>query len=232
MPQTVLVVDDDELLRRSVAFHLQKAGYQVQTAAAAEAAIATARVERPDLVLLDINLPQMDGLQALRSFRDELSIPVILVTARRREFDEVLGLELGANDYVTKPFDKDVLVARVRAALRTGQQANPRPGEEAAIQVGDLLINPAAHTVTVAGRLVDLSPREYRLLLTLAREAGRVIANDELLDRVWGAEFAGQMQVVYVHVRWLREKIEEDPQKPHRLLTVRGVGYKLVPTEE
>lgn len=226
--QSLLLVDDDELMRRSMAFHLEKAGYHVQTAPAAEPALACARRERPDLVLMDINMPGMDGLQAMRAFQTEFATPVILVTARRREFDEVLGLELGANDYVTKPFDKDVLVARVRAALRNTSSAAAPPQKTLPIVAGDLTIDPSAHTVTLAGRRVELAPREFDLLAILAREAGNVVSNDELLDRVWGPGFEGQTQVLYVHVRWLREKIEQNPQAPCRLLTVRRVGYKLV----
>lgn len=231
MPQSILVVDDDELMRQSVTFHLEKAGYHVQTAAAAEPALALAQTQRPDLVLLDVNLPGMDGLAALRHFQNDLNLPVILVTARRREFDEVLGLEMGANDYITKPFDKDVLIARVRSVLR--RVAPPAAAAvQNAIQVGDLTLVPNAHTATVAKRKVTLSPREFRLLHTLALEAGNVLSVDDLLQRVWGAEFIGQPQVVYVHIRWLREKIEDDPQRPTRILTVRGIGYKLAAPED
>jgi DNA-binding response OmpR family regulator len=154
---------------------------------------------------------------------------VIFLTARRRELDEVLGLELGADDYITKPFDVDVLLAHIKAVLRRAERAVSASSVERppALVVGDLKIDPLAHTVTLAGKDIVLSPREFDLLHTLALEPGRVFSMDELLGRVWGAEFIGQPQVVYVHIRWLREKVEKDPNHPRRILTVRGVGYKL-----
>lgn len=231
MPQHILIVEDDALMRRSTAFNLEKSGYRVSTAASAEDALLFVQSERPDLILLDIGLPGMDGLEALRKLRMNLETPVIFVTARRRELDEVVGLELGADDYVTKPFDLDVLLAHIRAVLRRSERA-AAPGTQAeSLYVGDLAINPAAHTVAIAGKLVDLSPREFDLLHVLATQPGRVMPVDQILARVWGAEFAGQPQAVYVHVRWLREKIESDPNRPRRLVTVRGVGYKLEAVE-
>ncbi|NOZ28807.1 MAG: response regulator transcription factor [Chloroflexi bacterium] len=230
-PAHILLVDDDALLRQSLAFNLEQAGYQVSTAASAEDALALAHRTPPDLVLLDIGLPGMDGLEALRHFQEHLGIPVIFLTARRRELDEVLGLELGADDYITKPFDLDVLLARIKAVLRRARSSESPPREPAPLVVGDLEIDPAAHTVTVAGRPVDLSPREFDLLYTLALEAGHVVSVDDLLARVWGSEYAGESQVVYVHIRWLREKLEETPNHPRRILTIRGVGYKLEPQE-
>jgi DNA-binding response OmpR family regulator len=229
MDSHILLVDDDALLRRSLAFNLEQANYRVSTAANAEDALALARRDRPDLVLLDIGLPGMDGLDALRYFQAQVGVPVIFLTARRRELDQVLGLELGADDYITKPFDLDVLLARIKAVLRrferpTGPVAEPTP-----LTVGDMEIDPAAHTVTLAGSSIELPPREFDLLHTLALEAGRVVSADELLSRVWGAEYEGESQVVYVHIRWLREKLEEDPHNPRRIITVRGVGYKLEP---
>jgi len=224
----ILLVDDDELLRRSLAFNLERAGFRASTAANAEAALALVRLDPPDLVLLDIGLPGMDGLDALRHLRQQLDAPVIFLTARRRELDEVLGLELGADDYVTKPFDVDVLVARIKAVLRRSQAGSASDlGEPQLVVVGDLAIDPARHTVSVGSRSLDLSPREFDLLHALAMEAGRVLSVDDLLARVWGAEYQGEPQVVYVHIRWLREKLEQDPKHPRRILTMRGVGYKL-----
>jgi DNA-binding response OmpR family regulator len=225
----VLIVDDDALLRRSLAFNLEKAGYRTSTAATAEDALAQAHLDPPDLVLLDIGLPGMDGLDALRRLRQQMGdVSVIFLTARRRELDQVVGLELGADDYVTKPFDVDVLLARIKAVLR--RSAPPaRPQQSAPLTVGDIVIDPAAHTVTADGNPVDLTPREFDLLYALAREAGSVVSVDDLLAHVWGAEYAGEPQVVYVHIRWLREKLEDDPAHPDRIVTVRGVGYKLVP---
>jgi DNA-binding response OmpR family regulator len=231
MGKRILLVDDDALLRRSLAFNLEQVGYEVHTAATAEDALMVTAQSRPDLVLLDIGLPDMDGLDALRRFRDE-GLPVIFVTARRRELDQVLGLELGADDYVTKPFQLDILLARIKAVLRRASQAQAMERRELEpIHVGDLHIDPAAHTVTAGERSVELTPREFDLLLALAREAGHVLSVDGLLARVWGAEYEGEPQVVYVHIRWLREKLEKDPAHPRRIVTVRGLGYKLVSQE-
>jgi DNA-binding response OmpR family regulator len=226
MGNHILLVDDDVLLRRSLAFNLEQAGYRASTAESAEDALAMVRRELPDLILLDIGLPGMDGLNALRIIQAEFCIPVIFLTARRRELDEVLGLELGADDYITKPFDNDVLLARIKVALRRAPASSAsRKGEE--LVIGDLTIDPAAHIVTLGGKEIDLPPREFDLLHALALEAGNVVSVDDLLTRVWGAEYMGESQVVYVHIRWLREKLEKDPHDPQHIITVRGVGYKL-----
>jgi DNA-binding response OmpR family regulator len=229
--QHILLVDDDALLRRSLAFNLEQAGYRVSTAANAEDALAAARQDLPDLVMLDIGLPGMDGLDALRQFRDQSGVPVIFLTARRRELDEVLGLELGADDYITKPFDLDVLLAHIKAVLRRSQRAAEPVESPVPLVTGDITIDHQAHTVAVGGKGIDLPPREFELLYALALEAGHVISTEDLLSRVWGAEYDGEPQVVYVHIRWLREKLEDDPQHPHRIVTMRGVGYKLEPQE-
>lgn len=228
MGASVLIVDDDDLLRRSLAFSLEQAGFEVRTAAAAEDAIAMITQKRPDIVLLDIMLPGMDGLEAIRYFRDKIGIPVIFVTARRRGLDQIVGLELGADDYLTKPFDTDVLIAHIRAVLRRTRAAQPVDQRPQAVRSGNLSIDPWSRTVTKAGRSVELTPKEFDLLYALAIEPGRVLSVDDLLARVWGAEYGGEPQIVYVNIRWLREKIEEDPGKPALILTVRGVGYKLV----
>lgn len=229
MPRTILLVDDDALMRRSLAFHLEQAGYQVQTAASAEDALEIVRTSPPSLVLLDIGLPGIDGLDALREMKSAYDLPVIFLTARRRELDEVVGLELGADDYITKPFDVDVVLAHIKAVLRrTGAGSQPE-AETKRLVVGDLEIDPQSHTVACGGRYLDLSPREFDLLLALASKPEKVIATEDLLSQVWGAEFVGQPQVVYVHIRWLRQKLESDPDHPQRILTVRGVGYKLIP---
>jgi DNA-binding response OmpR family regulator len=231
MAKHILVVDDDALLRRSLSLQLEQAGYRTSTAASAEDALAMVQREMPDLILLDVGLPGMDGLEALRQLHRDSDVPVIFVTARRRELDTILGLELGADDYITKPFNPDVLLAHVKAVLRRSTRQMTSSPEPELLIVGDLTIDPAAHTVMVADQPVDLRAREFALLHALALEAGRVIAIDDLIARVWGAEFAGEPQGVYVHIRWLREKIESDPNHPTRIQNVRGVGYKLVPVE-
>jgi DNA-binding response OmpR family regulator len=227
MTRHILLVDDDELMRRSLAFNLEQAGFRASAAASAEDALALARRDPPDLILLDIGLPGMDGLDALKRFKEQFRAPVIFVTARRRNLDEVLGLELGADDYITKPFDVDVLIAHIKAILRRSSIVFDTSQPPQPIELGDLTLDPAAHTVFLAGKEIELSPKEFNLLYALALEPNRVHSVDELLTSVWGAEFIGQPQVVYVHIRWLREKLEDDPDRPTRIITVRGVGYKL-----
>jgi DNA-binding response OmpR family regulator len=228
MTRNILLCDDDALLRRSLAFHLEEAGYHVHTSATAEDALEFAKSNPPDLVILDIGLPFMDGLDALRELKINQDLPVIFLTARRRELDEVVGLELGADDYITKPFDVDVLLAHIKAVLRrsTGILTSDKKSEK--ILIGDLIIDPGSHTVSCSDQELDLPPREFDVLLTLAQSPNKVISTEELLMLVWGAEYVGQPQVVYVHIRWLRKKLEKDPNHPTRILTVRGVGYKLV----
>jgi DNA-binding response OmpR family regulator len=230
LPHHILIVDDDSLLRRSLAFNLELAGYRVSSAANAEDALALGERDRPDLVLLDIGLPGMDGLDALKRFREGNNVAVIFLTARQREIEQILGLELGADDYVTKPFEIDLLLARIKAVLRRVQAPAAIAAREP-IVVGDLAVDPAARTVTVKGQPVELTRREFDLLHALALEAGRVLTVDDLLARVWGAEYEGEPQVVYVHIRWLRKKLEEDPRRPRRIVSVRGIGYKLQPSE-
>jgi DNA-binding response OmpR family regulator len=227
----ILIVDDDALMRRSLAFNLENAGYRVSTSGNAEDALALSRRDVPDIVLLDIGLPGMDGLDALKIIKERFALPVIFLTARRRELDEVLGLELGADDYITKPFELEVLLARIKAALRHFDQdvLDMKQANKNRVEVGDLVIDPDTHLVTRKGIEVELAPREFDLLHAMALEAGKVLSPEELLGRVWGAEYVGESQVVYVHIRWLREKLEENPHTPERIITIRGVGYKLVP---
>jgi DNA-binding response OmpR family regulator len=229
MTKTILVVDDDALMRRSLAASLGQTGYTVETAATGENAVQFVQRKSPDLVLLDVGLPGMDGMETLRAMRREHpNLAVILVTGRRRELDEIVGLEMGADDYITKPFDMDVLLAHIKAVMRRAQSPAASHAPQSPVSVGTLHIDPAAREVTVDGRTIDLAPKEFDLLHTLAQHAGRVLTLDELLERVWGPEWIGESQTLYVHVRWLREKIEDDPARPRRLITVRGTGYKLV----
>jgi DNA-binding response OmpR family regulator len=210
----ILLVDDDALLRQSLVFNLERARYRVSSAESGED---------------DIGLPGMDGFDTLRAFQENLNAPIIFLTARRRELDQVLGLELGADDYITKPFDIDVLLAHIKAVLRRSGRNHFLKEQQRALQVGDLSIDPFSYVVTIGDKRVDLPPREFALLHALALEAGKVVASKDLLSQVWGAEFIGEPQVLYVQIRWLREKIELDPDHPQRILTIRGVGYKLEP---
>ena len=221
----ILIVDDDALMRRSMAFNLEQAGFKTFTAANAEGGLETVRRSPPDLVLLDIGMPDMDGLDAIKQIKTMTSIPVIFVTARRRELDEVVGLELGADDYVTKPFDLDVLIAHIKAVLRRSEKTSEAP-RQISITAGDLEIDPVTHAATLAGKPLELSPKEFDLLYFLAGDPNHVKSTVEILAQVWGAEYVGEPQVVYVHIRWLREKIEADPNHPSLIQTVRGVGYK------
>ena len=230
MAKNIVLVDDDALLRRSLAFNLERSGFDVRTAGTGEDALNLVKQGKPDLLLLDIGLPEMDGLEVLQQIRDMGGIPVILLTARRRELDEVLGLELGADDYVTKPFDLDVLLAHIKAVLRRSNRSGAAPTSTETL-VGDLWIDPSSHQATLKGETLQLSPREFDLLYALAQESGRLVTTEDLLVRVWGAEYEGQPQVVYVHIRWLREKLEENPARPKRIVTIRGLGYKYIPQE-
>jgi len=227
MPRKILLIDDDALFRRSLSFHLGQAGYQVQTAASAEDGLSIMGNNLPDLVLLDIGLPGMDGLDALHQIKKNTEIPVIFITARHRELDEILGLELGADDYITKPFDTNILLARVKAVMRRSKQ-QPLISSSDFYSVGDIDINPRAHTVKLKGKPIELTPIEFQLLHTIAQQVGHVLSTDDLLSTVWGEEYVGQPQVVYVHVRSLRTKLEKNANKPNRIVTVRGVGYKLI----
>ncbi len=229
-PTKILVVDDDELLRRSLKFRLGQEGYAVTTAEAGEQALSFARHDRPDLVLMDIGLPDRDGLDVARSIQRETAVPIIFLTARRQETDIVVGLEMGAEDYVTKPFGMRELLARIRTVLRRTARTPFQPDNEL-LTVSDIAMDVKAHEVVVRGKKVELPLKEFELLRLLLLNAGSVLTTEYLLNAVWGEEFAGAAQVLYVHIGWLREATEPDPRHPCRILTVRGVGYKLVPVE-
>lgn len=223
MSEQILLIDDDALLRRSLAFALERAGYQVITAATAEDGLAQIAAARPDLVLLDIGLPGMDGLDALRQMRRHADLPVIFVTARRRELEQVLGLELGADDYVTKPFSHRELVARIRAVLRRGADVELLPD---VVEAGGVRMDLERHDITVRGEPVKLALKEFELLELLLRNNGRVLTRGQLIDRVWGPDYVGDTKTLDVHVKRLRAKIEQNPAEPQLLLTVRGLGYR------
>ncbi|MBI5029446.1 MAG: response regulator transcription factor [Chloroflexi bacterium] len=227
MPTKILVVDDDALLRRSLKYRLEQEGYGTVVADCAEDALVNARRDRPDLVLLDIGLPDRNGLDLARILQRELNLPIIFLTGRGQESDIVLGLEVGAEDYITKPFGMRELMARIRAALRRISRSSSAVSEES-IVVGDIVLNARSHEVRWRDKVIELPPKEFELLRLLMSNAGTVLSTDYLLNAVWGEEFAGAVQVLYVHIGWLREKIEPDPRHPRHLITVRGVGYKMV----
>ncbi|MEE9618038.1 MAG: response regulator transcription factor [Anaerolineae bacterium] len=223
MSQTILVVDDEPQIVRFVRAYLEDAGYRVVTASDGQEALFVARHEKPDLVILDLMMPGMDGWDFIRRYRRERDTPVIVLTARVEETDQVLGLELGADDYVTKPFSPRALVARVRAVLRRVQAGLAPP---AILRGGDVVLDREAHTVTASGREVSLTPTEFNLLEVLMSTPGRAFTRAELLDRVLGDEAYVFDRTIDAHVKNLRRKIEPDPARPRHVVTVRGVGYK------
>lgn len=232
MSLKVLVVEDEPTLLETLAYNLNKQGYQVLTAADGYQAIALARKERPALLILDVMLPGIDGLEVCRILRQELTVPILMLTARAEEVDKVVGLEVGADDYMTKPFSMRELMARVKALLRRERLIREEIAAQDVIAAGkplvfdNLLIDESRRELLKDGLVVSLKPKEYELLLFLARQRGIVVSRDLILERVWGWDFDGGSRTVDVHVRWLREKIEEDPGDPTRIVTVRGIGYR------
>jgi DNA-binding response OmpR family regulator len=228
MSRPILVVDDEAKIARLVRDYLEQAGYPVTLAFDGREALAAFRHEKPRLVILDLMLPEVDGLDVARIIRKESDTPIIMLTARVEEADKLIGLELGADDYVTKPFSPRELVARVRAVLRRTE------GHERAaplLSVDDLAIDPERRTVTVAGRAVELTPTEFDLLTVLARHPGRVFSRMELLERVQGYAYEGYERTVDAHIKNIRQKIEEHPRKPRYILTIYGLGYKFSEVE-
>lgn len=222
MAEKILLVDDEPTLLETLAFNLRSSGYDVVTAADGVAALDVARVEAPQLVILDLMLPELDGLTVCRSLRQVSDIPILVLTARTGELDKIVGLESGADDYMTKPFSLGELQARIRALLR--RAGTRQPGDE--MRSGDLLLNLVSRRAYLGERELVLSPKEFSLLAELMRHQGAVLSRDLLLTRVWGYDFYGDARTVDVHVRWLREKIEENPSQPARISTVRGIGYR------
>lgn len=231
MAKKILVVDDEKPISDIVKFNLDKEGYDVVTAYDGEEALKKVEAESPDLILLDLMLPKIDGLEVARQIRKEHDTPIIMLTAKDSEIDKVLGLELGADDYVTKPFSNRELVARVKANLRRTASSNAASNEEdeanKELEVGDLTIHPDAHTVSKRGENIELTHREFELLHYLARHLGQVMTREHLLQTVWGYDYFGDVRTVDVTVRRLREKIEDNPSHPEWLVTRRGVGYYL-----
>jgi DNA-binding response OmpR family regulator len=222
--RTVLVVDDEPTLVATLKYNLERDGYRVVTAGDGEAALRLARAERPDLLILDLMLPLMDGLDVCRILRREMALPILMLTARTEEVDKVVGLELGADDYVTKPFGMRELIARVHALLRRSE--GNAVDDSDMITSGDLVIDLKRREASRAGVTLELKPKEFELLLFFVRNKGRAFTREQLLRDVWGYDFYGDSRTVDVHVRWLRQKIETDPAKPVRLVTIRGTGYR------
>ena len=227
----LLVVEDDAAILESVAYSLEREGHEVIRAADGVSALELSRTSDPDLIVLDLMLPRMSGLDVCRAVREERPAPIVVLTARDSEADTVTGLGLGADDYVTKPFSMRELTARVAAALRRdglSRAAGGGPARGAVLRGGGIELNADAREALRDGEPVALRPKEFDLLEYLMRHPGRALSRDLILERVWGYEYAGGTRTVDVHVRWLREKLERDPSSPRRLTTVRGVGYKFV----
>jgi len=222
--ETILLVDDEPKIVKTVRAYLENSGFRVVTAGDGQMALTVYRHEKPALVILDLGLPGLDGLDVARSLRRDSDVPIIMLTARVDETDKLVGLELGADDYVTKPFSPRELVARVRAVLR--RTSDDREQTPAPIVAGDVRVDLERRQATVGGKLVDLTPTEFDLLVVLARHTGRVFSRLELLDRVQGYAFEGYERTVDAHIKNLRQKIEPDPKEPRYVLTVYGVGYR------
>lgn len=231
MADKILIVEDEPTLLETLSYNLTRQGYLVVKAADGQAAITMARESSPDLIVLDIMLPVMDGFEVCRIVRQEMNVPIIMLTARDDEIDRVVGLEMGADDYMTKPFSMREFLARVKAQLRRvrlirdeidSDQETPRE----ILRFDDLTIDLSRREVRLMEQLLTTKPKEFDLLLFLARHLGHVLTRDLILERVWGWGFSGGSRTVDVHVRWLREKIEKDPAHPTRILTVRGSGYR------
>jgi len=226
---SILIVEDEENLIATLKYNLEREGYTVRTAMDGEEGLETARREKPDAVILDVMLPKLDGFAVCRLLRRESTVPILMLTAKGEEVDRVVGLELGADDYLTKPFGMRELLARVRALLRRSQvakEASLTVGAGQSITSGDLEADLTKHAVSLRGAVLDMKPREFDLLVLLMSNKSRAFTRDQILERVWGHDWFGDARTVDVHVRWLREKIEADPSNPTRIITIRGVGYR------
>jgi len=228
----VLLVDDEPNLLHTLRYSLRQAGYDVATATTGEEALAQARGERPDVVVLDVMLPGLDGFEVCRRLRAESSVPILMLSARTDEVDRVVGLEVGADDYLTKPFSARELLARLKAMLRRRemlrQELAQSPASEASVASEDLEVDVRGHRAALGGRTLALKPKEFDLLTFLMRHRGQVFSAEQLLERVWGYADTSDPRTVPVHIRTLREKLEVDPSRPRRIETVRGVGYRFV----
>jgi two-component system OmpR family response regulator len=229
MAAKILVVEDDLNLLATLKYNLVKEGYDIITAVDGAGALETARREKPELIVLDVMLPKLSGFEVCRILRKETSVPILMLTAKVEEVDKIVGLEIGADDYMTKPFSMRELLARIRAMLRRAEMVKLEPiSETEPLKIGDLEIDSARHRASLRGTELEFSPKEFDLLAFLAQNRELVFSREQLLEKVWGYDYAGDTRTVDVHIRWLRQKIESDPAKPKRLITVRGTGYKLV----
>lgn len=228
MGNRVLIVEDDRNLLETIKYNLLKEGYDALVAVDGAEALDVARQQKPELIILDIMLPKINGFEVCRILRKEMSVPIIMLTARADETDRIIGLDTGADDYMTKPFSIRELLARIRALLRRAKMVEARvPEEQAILTLNDITIDLNRHLVTLKERQLELTAKEYDLLVFLVKNKSYVFSREQLLEKVWGYEFAGDTRTVDVHIRWLRQKIETDPANPKYLLTVRGTGYKI-----
>jgi two-component system response regulator RegX3 len=227
-PSRILIVEDEESLADSIRYNLEREGYTVEIAGDGRRALEAFRSDGPALVILDLMLPEVSGLDVCRSIREESNVPIIMVTAKDAEADKVAGLELGADDYVTKPFSMRELISRVRANLRRSRTTVRASGDAEVLQGGPVEMDVARHEAVVRGQHIDLPPKEFALLELLLSRKGRLLTRDFLIDEVWGADYYGDTKTLDVHVKRIRQKIEEEPHRPTHLVTVRGLGYKFV----
>jgi DNA-binding response OmpR family regulator len=235
MSETILVVEDEPSLQETLVYNLEKQGYTVEAAGDGRAALEAAHRLKPDLIILDVMLPQLDGFEVTKIVRREMTVPILMLTARDDEIDRVVGLEVGADDYLTKPFSMRELLARVKAQLRRAQLVrdemakatnSEHPSSLETLASGNLVINQTRREVMLDGQVLSLKPQEYDLLLFFAQHKRQMLSREFLLERVWGWDYIGDSRTVDVHVRWLRQKIEANPAAPIRIVTVRGGGYR------
>jgi DNA-binding response OmpR family regulator len=231
MSEKILVVEDDPTLQETLAYNLERQGYLVETAGDGHTGVKLCEETQPDLVVLDVMLPVLDGFEVCRLIRKKSNVPVLMLTAKDDEFDRVLGLEIGADDYLTKPFSMREFLARVKAQIRRvrldREDGEIQEDEESArLEFSDLVIDLSRHEAILNNEPLSLKPKEFDLLLYLAQHTGQVLSRDQIMDRVWGWDFTGGSRTVDVHIRWLRKKIEIDPSQPERIVTVRGAGYR------
>ena len=231
MAKKILIIEDEPALQETLSYNLEREGYQVTAEGNGAKALEIAQEIQPDLILMDIMLPGLDGIEITRMLRPRMNVPIIMLTARDDEIDRVLGLEIGADDYLTKPFSMRELLARVKAQLRRvrlmHEELNSQSKTtEMLLTFGNLKIDQTRHEASINGEVIPLKPQEYALLLHLMENQGQVLSRDQLLEQVWGWDFSGGSRTVDVHIRWLREKIEPDPSNPTRIITVRGTGYR------